>query len=309
MKNRTLQNAPAGIRTLGRVARHFKWARSDGIGRLVEEDNLDARARLAAAQARRRWRAENPRPAGQAQAILVVGVQRSGTNMVVRGLDQSAEFEVHNENDRKAFQRFLLRDDAVVRDIVAQSRQRFVLLKPLCDSHRTPELLTALAMAQPAKALWIYRDAGARARSAVAKFGDANRRALQQIAAGQLTNGWQAQRVSEANLDIIRSFDYDQLDPVSAAALFWYVRNSLFFDLGLDKRDDVLLVSYNQFVSEPTAVMGNLAEFLDIAPDLALVAHVGARGQAAQSFDLDQRVARLCEELEGRLNHALAPLR
>jgi hypothetical protein len=307
-EKRTLQHAPAAVRVIGRLGRHFRWARADGVGRLIEEDNLDPRERLSAALARRRWRREHPRPPGSATTVLVVGVQRSGTNMVVRGLEQSPEFEVHNENDRKYFSRYLLRDDAVVHAAIEASRQRFVLLKPLCDSHRTPELLSALATSSPARALWVYRSADGRARSAVAKFGDANRQVLRQIAAGAALDSWQAQRLSDENLEVIRSFDYDALDPVSAAALFWYVRNSLYFDLGLDRRDDVALVSYDAFVAEPKAVMGAIAEFLGIENDAALSAHVAPRGTAEAESpdrgDLEPRIRALCTDLERRLGKA-----
>jgi hypothetical protein len=305
-EKRTLQHASAPARLLGRVGRHVRWARADGVGRLVEEDNLDPRARLAAAAARRRWRRDNPRAEGEATALLVVGVQRSGTNMVLRGLERSGEFEVHNENDRALFSRYLLRDDAAVRAAVNASRQRFVLLKPLCDSHRTPELLDALTIKAPAKALWIYRGAAGRARSAVAKFGDANRNILRDIAAGRAQDSWQAQRISATNRDVIASFDYDALDAVSAAALFWYVRNSLYFDLGLDQRADVLLVSYDRFVADPVATMARMAAFLDITADSSLVDHIAPRATEADDDDLDARVRALCHELEARLHQAVA---
>lgn len=304
-EKRTLQHAPGLARVLRRVGRHVGWARSDGVGRLIEEDNLDPRSRFAAAQARRRWRKENPAPPGAATAVLVVGVQRSGTNMVLRGFEHSGEFEVHNENDRHMFSRYLLRDDAVVKAAVVRSRQRFVLLKPLCDSHRTPELLDVLTTTQPAKALWAYRSALGRARSAVAKFGDANRQILGEIAAGRAANAWQAQRISPENLELIRTFNYETLDSVSAAALFWYVRNSLYFDLGLDRRDDVLLVSYDHFVADPPAAMNRLAAFLDIEPNSALVAHVAPRALDGDHGDLEPRVRDVCNELERRLGQAV----
>ena len=41
-----------------------------------------------------------PRAAGLATPVYLVGLQRSGTNMLARGLDIAPEFEVHNENDR-----------------------------------------------------------------------------------------------------------------------------------------------------------------------------------------------------------------
>lgn len=170
--------------TLKRIARHVQWARTEGIGRLVEEDRLDPRERVATAVAKWRWRRSDGLPVGTGRPVYVVGLQRSGTNMLLRGLDEAPEVEVHNENDRRLFHRFRMRPDTVLLDVIARSRHRIVLVKPLCDSQRVDELL-ALPTATPGRAVWVVRDVDDRARSEVSKFGDSNLQALQRIAAGQ----------------------------------------------------------------------------------------------------------------------------
>jgi hypothetical protein len=141
---------PPGAYTLRRILRNARWARSQGLARLIEEDQLDPADRLRRAFARWRWRLANR--SGErvpATAVLLVGVQRSGTNMLVRGLERAPEFAVYNENSAAAFRRFRLRPDSVIRTLVDSSRHPYVLLKPLCDSHRTPELLDGLGTASP----------------------------------------------------------------------------------------------------------------------------------------------------------------
>ena len=120
--------------------------------------------------------------------------------MLARGLDTAPEFEVHNENDRAAFDHYLLRSD--VGDpptIVMASKHQFVLFKPLCDSHRVDDLLDSLGTPSPGRAIWAYRDVDGRARSAVSKFGRNNLLVLGDIAAGTRTGMWQAQRLSEGD--------------------------------------------------------------------------------------------------------------
>ena len=285
-----------------RVGRHLRWARTEGLAKLADEDDLNPLARLAEATRRWRWRREYGVEPGRATPVWLVGVQRSGTNMVVQGLTASPEFEVHNENDRRAFEHFRLRPDAVVREIVLSSRHRYVLFKPLCDSHRVDELL-ALDTPMPGRAIWAYRSVDDRVRSALAKFGDNNLQVLRQIADGTGNGRWQAQRVSDANLELIRSFDYDRMTPASAAALFWVVRNSLYFDLGLDRRDDVLLSSYDALVADPVAAMRQLCRFLGMAWNPRLVAHVELRPRL-QELELDTRIRAACAELSERLEAA-----
>jgi len=237
--------------------------------------------------------------------VYVVGLQRSGTNMVLRGLERLPEFEVHNENDRRAFHRFHLRQDAAVAAIVAASRHRFVLFKPLCDSHRVDQLLDGLGAGAPGRAVWVYREVDGRARSAVAKFGDANRRVLAQIARGEAGDRWQAQRLSVASLELIARFDYHAMSPESAAALFWFVRNSLYFDLGLHARDDVFLSSYDSCVADPQGATKELCRFLGVRWDPALTEAIGPRSTPHQHrLEIDPEIRRYCDDLQSRLDAA-----
>ncbi|MCU1451669.1 MAG: hypothetical protein JWP02_3839 [Acidimicrobiales bacterium] len=293
----------SGIRHLAtKAARHVRWARSDGLARLAEEDDLRPVVRASRAFQKWRWRRTHAVEIGTAAPVWLVGVQRSGTNMVVRGLEASPEVEVHNENDGKAFERFRLRPDPAVRDLVLRSRHRYVLFKPLCDSHRIDDLL-ALDTPTPGRAIWAYRGVDGRVRSALAKFGDTNLRVLTDIAAGRGLDRWQAQRLSGESLELIRSFDWSAMSPASGAAFFWYVRNILFFELGLDRRADVLLAGYDALVADPAAGTRALASFLGLAWHPGLAAHIERRdAPTPPPLDLDARVRQRCQELQERLD-------
>ena len=293
-----------GLRRIaGRIGRHVGWARRQGVGRLVEEDQLDPIDRITTSIRKARWRREH-RVHGTAVPVFVVGVQRSGTNMLVRGLERAPAFEVRNENDEAAFSRFLLRDDATIRGLVERSGHAYVLFKPLCDSHRIGELLDGLGTKSPGRAIWAFRDVDGRVRSAVAKFGGEGLRALREVAAGR-TDVWQAGGLSGERLAQLRSFDLERFTPESAAALFWYLRNSLYFDLGLDRRSDVLLASYGRFVEDPEASMRRICDFVGVGYGSEMVAHVDARAVAAPRVDVDAEVRALCDELTARLTAAL----
>ncbi len=285
-----------------RVRRHLRWAREQGIGRLLEEDGLDPRDRVAAALSKARWRRRHSVPVGTSTAVFLVGVQRSGTNMLVRGLERAPEVAVHNENSRRAFDRFRLRDDAVVADLVRRSRHQLVLFKPLCDSHRAPELLDLGV--QATVALWAYRTVDGRVRSALAKFGDANLQALRTIAMTGGAGMWQAGGLGEGDLEELRRLDPDRMTPATAAATFWLLRNRLFFSLGLDRRPEVLLTSYEGFIATPDAAMRRVCNHLRFPFRPELTAHVECRARPqATALEIDPRVRLLCDELQARLDH------
>jgi hypothetical protein len=304
--DRAPRNEGAVGRVARRVRRHVRWIRTEGWARIVEEDELNPVTRIQVATSKRRWRKANPQPAGTAVPVYIVGLQRSGTNMLARGLDTAPEFEVHNENDRAAFNKYLLRDDAQIRRIVMASKHRFVLFKPLCDSHRVDALLDSLDTPSPGRAIWAYRDVDGRARSALSKFGRNNLLVLADIAAGNANGMWQAQRLSASTLEQIRSFDYATMTPETAAALFWWVRNGLFFDLGFNRRDDVLLTSYQELLASPAIAMQGICRFLGLEFRDELIAHIAPRGgSGARPLDIDPRVRVLCDQLQDRLDEAL----
>ncbi len=287
-----------------KVVRRIHWARTEGVGRIVEEDRLDPRPRVRAALRKAQWRRSHPRRTGEAMPVYVVGLQRSGTNMLMRGLDEAPETEVRNENDKRLFDRFRIRSTDVLRDVVRASGQQVVFVKPICDSHLVDTYLD-LEGVTPGHALWVYRDVDSRARSEVSKFGPANLMALRDIAAGLGDQRWQGERLPPACVELIRSFDLDSMTPHTAAALFWVVRNGLYFELGLVDRDDVTLVSYDAFAADPSAQMRRLCALVGLPYRPELDAHVERRvSHGSGRLDIDPRVRALADTMGARLDRA-----
>lgn len=289
---------------LRKVLRHAYWARTEGIARLVEEDRLDPRERVGSAIRKARWRRAHGGAPGTARPVYVVGLQRSGTNMLLRGLDAAPAIEARGENDSALFDRFRLRDTGRVAEVVRASRHRLVLLKPICDSQHVADLLDDPRLPD-GRALWVVRDPVERARSEVSKFGPANLLALRDIAAGRGEQRWQGERLPPASVDLVRGFDLAAMSPHTAAVLFWVVRNGLFFDLGLDARDDVMLVSYEAFAAEPEAEMRRICAFIGFPFSRDLCAHVEPRqAHGRAELGIDPRVHELAQALGRRLDAA-----
>jgi len=52
------------------------------------------------------------------------------------------------------------------------------------------------------------------------------------------------------------------MSPHTASALFWYLRNSLFFSQGLEDRPDIVPLSYEDLASDPRKTMLHVCRFL-----------------------------------------------
>jgi O-antigen/teichoic acid export membrane protein len=287
---------------LRKIRQNWHWGRTHGWRDLIEEHDISPLVRGRRALRKAQWRrSTKPDRHSQSTPVFLVGAQRSGTNMMAHGLDEAPEFQVFNEGNARAFDNYRLRDLSTIQSLIDRSAARFVLFKPLCDSHRAQELLDHFD--PRGRVLWAYREVDGRVRSAVAKFGDSNLRVLRACAAGNADDAWQVQGISSENGDFIRSFDFERLSEESAAALFWYIRNSLYFELSLDQRRDAMLVSYDRFVSDPESIARALCVFLGLDYRHELIAHIRRRPQSrSRPVQIDARIRQRCTELQHRLD-------
>lgn len=288
--------------TTTRLRRHWYWIRTQGIARVLEEDNLRPIRRMRLAVARWKWRRQSHDLAPVATAIFVGGLQRSGSNMLIRALQNFPELEIYNENSKSAFHRFELLPDETIRALVESSDHQFVVFKSLCDSHRVDDLLDKLGTPNAPRALWIYRSPDARARSAVAKFGNHNLKIMEELADGGGRTRWQGQRLSMESRELIKSFDYSNLTPESGAAIFWYVRNKLFFELGLHRREDIMLLSYDLLTSRPSQVMKAICSFISLEYRTESATGIEHRRSSQTPLDLPRTLRDRCDHLRRELD-------
>ena len=93
------------------------------------------------------------------------------------------------------------------------------------------------------------------------------------------------------------------MDPYDAAALFWWARTSLFFDLRVDERPDVRLCSYEHLIANPEPTMRSLYEFIGIEypdQDITRGVHRGAASRGERTV-LSPEIRVLCSDLLERL--------
>jgi hypothetical protein len=232
-----------------------------------------------------------------ARALFIIGVQRSGTTMLKDCLDKSLEMEIYGEKS-KAMQDFRIKDDTEISKMIRNSRARIIGFKPLTDSHRAHELL---AVAPDSLAIWMYRKPADRANSAVSRFGTTNLDVLTDIAAGKQLDSWQALGLSEKNLALLRTFDYARMTPHSAAGLFWYIRNSLYFEQNLEACDRVLPLAYEDLVGDARRIMRGLCRFLDCTFSDAMVKGIHEQSVGRSESRLSPEIASLCNPVYQRL--------
>ena len=240
---------------------------------------------------------------GRQVIVLGVGCQRAGTTLMLEIFNadrRSVTFPERSTLSSSAEDRLRLKPLPEVKRSLDRIRAALLVLKPLVESQNLPALLEAL---NNCHAIWMYRRPESVVASDLSYFGRTNgERNLRLLLTNQPPN-WRGELVPEMTRSVLLRYYRPGMDPYDAAALFWWARTSLFFDLRLDERRDVRLCSYERLVTCPESTMQGLYDFIDLRyPDQDVTQ--GVRPQPAGRGDdvtLSSEVRELCEKLWQRL--------
>jgi len=236
--------------------------------------------------------------------LFLIGCQRSGTNMNIEVLDKSYQTWVYNEANHKAFYNFRIKSLAVRQPLIRRAHCPWVVFKPICDSQNIDVLLSEHP---DARVIWDFRRYQDVANSAVKRWGAHQLDLIRRLAEGETKGHFFFDRVTPEQRQFVQELYHDEMSPHTAAALFWYLRNRIFFDHGLEKMPNrVKLVRYEDSVSDPAGHYKTLFDSLGIEFRPAFVAEVHPSSISKQEFPaIDAPVEKLCEEMMDKLNGAL----
>lgn len=269
----------------GKLAEASKWAHA--------REQIGYRTLLAS-----KWCVQRlPSAAGPRRHVFVAGMQRSGTNMLMDLIERSMLTDVYHERDPRAFDNYMMRELPVIRRLAEQSRAPHFVIKCLCELDQLPALMEAF---QPSKALWIVREYRDAVNSALVSFGRFSQQ-IERIAKGKAGTEWFARGMSEETTQIVRDLWHPDMDEATAAALIWYFRNLLFFQLGLDRTPQVKLLSYEALVTRPAEQCEEAFRFIDLPYSSFITRKVFASSISKKSPPpIAPEVAALCEGLMQR---------
>ena len=246
--------------------------------------------------------------AGKRAILFIIGCQRSGTTLMTKIFDRDLHTVVYGEFSKLSSldteHRIRLNPLPLVKAEIERDRVPLVVLKPLVETQNASDLLQHFC---DSRALWMYRNYRDVASSNLAAFGTDNGiRNLRAIVQDAPRN-WRSENVSEETRGLVLRHFSESMDPYDAAALFWVVRNRLFFELGLDRHPRVKMCQYENLLADPEAMIRGIYRFTGTDyPSNDVLAKLRPDAGRGSEIELSPAIELLCKELLERLNQAYA---
>ncbi len=263
---------------------------------LWQELTRRGRRSLFLSAKRLRWKLA-PVPAERRRRVLVAGVQRSGTNMLMDILEKHWQVDAYHERDPRAFDNYAMRALPVIDRLMARSGHPVFAIKSLFELQILPQLMEHMA---PARILWIVRDHHDTVNSTLKSF---SRNLVPRInrALKPDTGEWLGGGMSAATRERLAPLVHPEMAPADAAAIQWYFRNVLFFEHGFDHNAAVLPISYERLVTKPEKEIQRMCHFLELPyqPRMSRGIYASSIGKRRKP-ELSPEVESLCDELAGR---------
>jgi hypothetical protein len=235
--------------------------------------------------------------------VFVAGMQRSGTNMLMDVLERSLETDVYHESDPRAFDNYLMRDEAVIRALAKRSPAPVFVVKALCELQRLQRLMNEF---RPAKALWVLRRYDDVVNSMLRSFPPRQADRVLRIAEDGEPGWWLSEGISGETLATVRRLSHPEMSNATGAAIWWLIRNTLFFEHGLDRDPRVMLVPYERLVTHPQEAFPRVFDFLGIGytPYVSAKVFASSIGKRRPP-EIDPAVREVCDALYARFQTLL----
>lgn len=237
----------------------------------------------------------------ETKPIFLFGKQRSGTTMLMFVFHLRPDTEVFDEHgNNEAFLDFRIRDFETLKRLICKSKARFACFKPICDSHLIADFV---AHFPGGRFVWIYRDYRDVANSSLRKFRNPNCQ-IKMVCKGENGGGWLQDGVSTETAEILRSLYSPRLSEFDFACMVWWARNKIFTESNLADLQNLVLVKYEDMVTEPEETFRSLFSFLGMRYHYPAIRYIHRKSVSKHSYpEINPTVRKLCEDLMVELNN------
>lgn len=236
--------------------------------------------------------------------LFIFGVQRSGTSVTFHtlskffGVKGYNEYSVLTQNGDEGL-RFTSLD--LIQKELDRNLEPYVVNKPLVESQNADLILSRIKYS---KGIWMYRNYKDVVSSFHKKFGDdIGHHHLQLIIEGQDTN-WRAERIPEYLKKVVIDFYKQNLSNNDATAMYWFVRNSLYFEYDFNLIKNLKLIKYEHLTSNTNFCISKICDLWDYTyeVDFSKLEFRSDSIKKGKGLELNPQIDNLCGGLLKKLD-------
>jgi hypothetical protein len=244
---------------------------------------------------------------GPKRIVFVCGAAKSGKTLLCSVLDRDLRVTVFREESAisgRDGNRLRLKPTAEMAAVFERCPTPIIAAEAKVDSQHAASLLQAFP---GSTVVWVWRHFEGAVAADLQRF-SSQRETLLAVVRGDPGN-WRSESVSAETREIVRARYSEDLPRADVAALFWYVRNTLWFDQALDRSSSALLVQYEEFCRSPDLVLHRIYDRIGLPPPgLHASRFINTSFLASERLSLQPETRRLCSELAGRLEAGASTL-
>jgi hypothetical protein len=243
-------------------------------------------------------------PATDKKMLFIIGCQRSGTTMMLRIFRRDLNSKVFGEFSKLSRydpDKIRLNPLATVSREIEKEKAPLIVIKPLVETQNIDQLLDNFSHS---RALWMYRHYKDVAASNLKNFGKNNGiEDLRPIVEGDPAN-WRSEGASPHVREVVKKHFSEDMPKHDAAALFWYARNSLFFDLNMKDNPRIMMCRYDDLVYRPTEMLQKIYDFIALPfPGAKIIEEVKTSSVGkGKNVKLNPEIEALCQQLLHKLD-------
>lgn len=223
--------------------------------------------------------------------------------MTLNVFGSSLHAKVYYSHDHRAYNPPFLRSSDVILNLLAKSRASATVFKPMALIQRIPRFLETYP---DLRIVWLYRSYCDVVNSSTSQW-SGMRDTLRQVVRDPRNSGWHGEDITAAQHAVLRQHYCEQMSLESAYELFWYLRNSFYFELSLANRPAVRIFRYEDLVTDPCSGFRQLFEFCGCPFDPSVT-----RGVFSTSIGkhpppaIEPGIEEVCLKLSRRFDEVLA---
>jgi hypothetical protein len=195
--------------------------------------------------------------------IFVLGCYRSGKTTLLKTIQHSPECEIFNESNRLAYKNYRIRSNRRIKSLVRKNTKNVVIFELVNDLQYADQFL---GLYPQSKAIWLYRNYHGVIQAALERWGPLWRDIITGVVGKSSKYRYQRkllmERMSPETLDTIRRYWREDISPADGAALLWYARNAIYFDLQFERDRRVLMVKYEDLLLKPEFHLKRILDFM-----------------------------------------------